>query len=128
LPLGIAMLSVLLAGCSPTTPASPKTGSTEPSASTASGDVQNGRTLLIEKGCGACHSARGVPEARGSIGPALTGVASKPRIADTVPNTPENMKRWITNPSAIKPGTMMPPLGLTDKESDDLVAFLETLK
>jgi cytochrome c oxidase subunit 2 len=49
-------------------------------------------------------------------------------IADTLPNTPENMKRWITNPSTIKPGTMMPPLGLSDKESDDLVAFLETLK
>jgi cytochrome c len=69
-----------------------------------------------------------VPEASGTIGPTLNGVASKAMIADTLPNTPENMKRWITNPSTIKPGTMMPPLGLSDKESDDLVAFLETLK
>jgi len=98
------------------------------SASTSSGDAQKGRTLLIEKGCGACHTARGVPEATGSIGPNLTGIASRPRIAETLDNTPENMKRWITNPSAVKPGTMMPPLGLSDTESSDLVAFLETLK
>jgi cytochrome c2 len=94
----------------------------------SSGDPQAGRTLLIAKGCGACHTARGVPEASGTIGPTLNGVGSKAMIAETIPNTPENMKRWITSPNTIKPGTMMPPLGLSDKEADDLVAFLETLK
>ncbi|MFN0071361.1 MAG: c-type cytochrome [Chloroflexota bacterium] len=94
----------------------------------SAGDAQQGRKLLIEKGCGACHTARGVPEATGSIGPTLTGMASKPRIADTLPYSPENLKRWIINPPAVKPGTAMPPLGLSDKDADDLVTFLDTLK
>jgi cytochrome c2 len=120
-------MTLLIAACAPQTTPSPKPPA-EKSASTSSGDPQAGRTLLIAKGCGACHTARGVPEASGTIGPTLNGIASKPMIADTLPNTPENMKRWITNPTSVKPGTMMPPLGLSDKESDDLVAFLETLK
>src|SRR5215216_4628319 len=134
MPGGIALLSatfVLVASACSSPPPSgsqPTTAVAGSSASTSGGDAQKGRTLLIEKGCGACHTARGVPEATGSIGPNLTGIASRPRIADTLPNTPENMKRWIINPSVVKPGTMMPPLGLSDKEADDLVSFLETLK
>jgi cytochrome c2 len=134
MPTSIALLGATLvliaSACSSPSPSAskPAANTAGSAASTSGGDAQKGRTLMIEKGCGACHTARGVPEATGSIGPNLTGIASKPRIADTLDNTPENMKRWITNPSAAKPGTMMPPLGLSDTESSDLVAFLETLK
>lgn len=121
--------ALLLSACaSPGTSAPAKPASAGAPVTVGEGDVAQGRKLLIEKGCGACHTVRGVPEATGSIGPTLTGMASKPRIADAVPNTPENMKRWITNPPSVKPGTAMPGLGLSDKESNDLVAFLETLK
>lgn len=126
----VTFLSVLTIAC---TPPSSRGGQqsadgADKATATGAGDPQHGRTLLVEKGCGACHTARGVPEATGSIGPNLNGIASRPRIADTLPNTPENMKLWIINPSVVKPGTMMPPLGLSDKEADDLVSFLETLK
>ena len=126
----IISVSILTIACSGGSSggSQPSSGNTDKPAAAGAGDPQRGRTLLIDKGCGACHTARGVPEATGSIGPNLTGIASRPKIADTLPNTPDNMKRWIMNPSVIKPGTMMPPLGLSDKEADDLVAFLETLK
>ena len=126
----VICVSMLTIACAPPSQGGGQqsTGGADKAASTGTGDPQHGRTLLVEKGCGACHTARGVPEATGSIGPNLTGIASRPRIADTLPNTPENMKRWIINPSVVKPGTMMPPLGLSDKEADDLVSFLETLK
>jgi len=121
-------MAFLTAACTPRSTPVPEKPASEKAAGASSGDPQAGRTLLIAKGCGACHTARGVPEASGTIGPTLNGIASKPMIAETIPNTPENMKRWITNPTTIKPGTMMPPLGLSDKEADDLVAFLETLR
>ncbi|HEX3246785.1 MAG TPA: c-type cytochrome [Chloroflexota bacterium] len=124
----VILLSILVSACSSGGGAQQPGGGTDKPAAAGAGDPQSGRTLLIEKGCGACHTVRGVPEATGSIGPNLTGVASRPKIADTLPNTPENMKRWIMNPSVVKPGTMMPPLGLSDKEASDLVSFLETLK
>jgi cytochrome c oxidase subunit 2 len=71
-----------------------------------------------------------VPGATGQVGPNLAGVASRPKIAGgAVANTgPADLKKWISDPSAVKPGTAMPKVPLTDDELDKVVAFLETLK
>jgi cytochrome c1 len=92
--------------------------------------VDAGKALIAQKGCGACHTIPGIPGASGNIGPNLAGVASRTRIAGgAVPNNgPDDLKRWIMNPPAIKPGTAMPNLGLTDDEATKIVAYLETLK
>jgi nitric oxide reductase subunit C len=37
----------------------------------------------------------------------------------------EYLKKFVLDPRAIKPGTAMPKLGLTDQEADDLIAFLD---
>jgi cytochrome c oxidase subunit 2 len=89
-----------------------------------------GAALIAQKGCGACHIVPGVPGASGTIGPNLAGVASRTRIAGgAVPNNgPDDLKRWIMNPPALKPGTAMPNLGLSDDDATKIVAFLETLK
>src|SRR5947199_148123 len=90
----------------------------------------DGAALIQQKGCGACHTIAGIPGATGNIGPNLAGVASRNRIAaGAVPNNgPDDLKRWIMNPPALKPGTAMPNLGLTDDEATKIVAYLETLK
>lgn len=90
-----------------------------------------GKRLFVAKGCIACHRAPGVPEAQGTIGPSLRAVgdlSGHPKIAAVVDNTPENMLRWLMNPSELKPGTAMPSLGLSEDEAAKLAAFLETLK
>ncbi len=87
--------------------------------------------MFQSKGCIACHVAPGVPGASGTIGPNLTGIANTTRrreLAGAIPNTPENLRRWVQDPQSVKPGTMMPKLGLSDKEADDIVALLETFK
>lgn len=93
---------------------------------------ERGKALVTEKGCVACHIIKDVPGAVGTIGPALDGVgdpAKRAKIADNrMDNTPANMRRWLQNPPAIKPGTQMPNLGLAAGELDSLVAFLSTLK
>ena len=43
-------------------------------------------------------------------------------------NTTENLRLWIQKPDAIKPGSLMPAMQLTDKDLDALVRYLETLK
>jgi cytochrome c oxidase subunit 2 len=43
-------------------------------------------------------------------------------------NTPEKLLLWIKNPDAIKPGSKMPAMGLTDQEVDAVAAYLETLR
>ena len=89
-----------------------------------------GQSLIAQKGCGGCHTVPGVPGANGVIGPSLAGVASRTTIAGgAVPNNgPDDLKRWILNPPAVKPGTPMPNLGLSDDDATKIVAYLETLK
>ncbi len=101
------------------------------SAGGAAGNVDNGKQLFAAKGCIACHVAPGVPGASGTIGPNLTGIgdpARRPQLAGSLPNTDDNLKRWIKDPQGVKSGTMMPNLNLSEAEVNDLVAFLETLR
>jgi len=63
------------------------------------------------------------------VAPDLTHVASRRQLgAGIMPNTPENMRRWITNPQAIKPGALMPDFNLTNEEVDQLSEYLSTLR
>ena len=96
----------------------------------AGADPAAGAALIQQKGCGACHTIPGIPGATGTIGPNLAGVASRTRIAaGAVPNNgPDDLKKWIMNPPALKPGTAMPNLGLSDDDATRIVAYLETLK
>jgi cytochrome c oxidase subunit II len=96
----------------------------------AAGDVaQRGQQALISGGCIACHTIEGTI-ARGQVGPNLTHVASRSSLAGGIlPNTPENLTRWLHDPQAVKAGNLMVlPRPLTEDEIRDLVAYLETLR
>jgi cytochrome c oxidase subunit 2 len=79
--------------------------------------------------CGACHAVSGT-NAGGVIGPNLTHLMTRDFMAGGVLTlTPENLKTWLKDPQAVKPGALMvlsPPL--TDQEVNDLTAYLTTLK
>ena len=88
-------------------------------------------SILTGKGlCFACHIIPGVPMAKGTVGPSLAGLASRAKIAaGTVDNNSGNLKKWLKNPQALKPGTTMPPAAaLSDQEIDSVVEFLMGLK
>jgi cytochrome c oxidase subunit 2 len=87
-------------------------------------------TIMQQKGCGGCHVIPGVPNATGTVGPSLAGIATRNRIAGgaVAINSPDDLKRWLLNPPAVKPGTIMPNTGLTDEEATTVVAFLQTLR
>jgi cytochrome c oxidase subunit 2 len=84
---------------------------------------------LEKAGCTGCHTVRGVAEG-GRLGPDLTHVAAREHIAaGTLPNTRDNLRRWLTNPQTIKPGALMPPYGaLPEAELDALVDLLGSLE
>ena len=88
------------------------------------GDPENGRKLVMAKGCAGCHTVAGVPGAAGVAGPVLNNVVLRPTLAGQVPSSPDNMVRWLLDPPAMKPDTTMPRLGLTEGEARDLAAFL----
>ena len=91
--------------------------------------VQQGATLFANGACVTCHTVRGT-QAAGTIGPELTHFGSRKSIAaNTLPKDPEglNLKRWLRNPQAVKPGNLMPNLNLSEADIEAIAAYLETL-
>jgi cytochrome c len=113
----------------PTTPPAAAPAKPEPPKPDAA-QVQQGQMLVAQKGCGGCHTIPGVAGATATVGPNLAGVATRSPIAGgALPNNgPDDLKKWVLDPPALKPGTQMPKLGLTDAEATAIVAFLETLR
>ncbi|MGB9243471.1 MAG: cytochrome c oxidase subunit II [Candidatus Acidiferrales bacterium] len=93
-----------------------------------SGSVEQGRQVFETTACVNCHAISGTV-ADGRFGPDLTHLMSRDTIASgAAPNTPEQLKLWIRNPDAIKPGSLMPAMQLSEMDLDALTAYLETLR
>jgi cytochrome c oxidase subunit 2 len=90
--------------------------------------VAEGRRVFETTACINCHAVSGTV-ANGRFGPDLSHLMSRDTIAaGAAPNTPENLRLWIQKPEAIKPGSLMPAMELTDGELDAVTAYLETLR
>jgi ubiquinol-cytochrome c reductase cytochrome b subunit len=72
--------------------------------------------LYQTKNCGSCHQVNGVGM---KMGPPLNGVARR------------RTKTWVAqhfaNPEALSPGSFMPRYQFSQREMDNLVAYLFTL-
>lgn len=64
----------------------------------------------------------------GDAGPSLETMGRMSYIAGSIPNQPENMIRFLQNPPAVKPGTLMPALGISEDEARHMAAFMYTLR
>jgi cytochrome c oxidase subunit 2 len=94
----------------------------------ASPAVSEGRRIFETTACINCHAVNGTV-ADGRFGPDLTHLMGRETIAaGAAPNTLENLRLWIKNPDAIKPGSKMPAMGLSDHELDAVTAYLATLR
>lgn len=90
--------------------------------------VDQGREALMRTGCIACHRIDGTA-AQGVLGPDLSHVGSRRTIAAGIlANTSENMERWLRDPPAVKPGSLMPNLQLADDDVRSLTAYLLSLR
>jgi cytochrome c oxidase subunit 2 len=87
-----------------------------------------GRSAFLAQSCINCHRVRGTA-AQGSYAPDLTHLMSRKTLASgMVLNTPEILRRWVADPQPIKPGCLMPAFGLSDRECNDIVSYLRTLR
>jgi len=116
--LTIAICAGVISGCNgaPTVIAS------------AAGSAERGRVTMKIYGCGKCHTVPGIRGANGVVGPPLESVGRRTYMAGNFPNTPDTLTRWIIDPQAMKPKTAMPSLGLSEAQSRDVAAYLETLR
>ena len=114
----VVIASALMAAC----------GKDAPTRQVAGGEADQGRRLIEQYQCGACHAIAGVAGAGGNAGPPLAGLARRSYIAGRLPNMPQNLVAWLVNPPAHKPGTLMPDLGVSPAEARHMAAYLYTLQ
>jgi cytochrome c oxidase subunit II len=89
--------------------------------------AQKGQEIFSQSTCVGCHTIAGV--SGGVLGPNLTHFGSRTSMgANLMANTPENVARWIENPGHMKPGVLMPDLGVRGEQSKALAAYLLSLK
>jgi len=85
----------------------------EPPALDAS--VVHGRQVFESTACVNCHTIRGTA-ADGRFGPDLTHLMTRETIgAGVAMNTRDHLKVWVSDPSVMKPGALMPAMNLGDK-------------
>jgi cytochrome c oxidase subunit II len=90
--------------------------------------VAEGRKVFESTACVNCHAVGGT-HATGTFGPDLTHLMSRDTIASgAADNTEQQLRLWIQNPEAIKPGSLMPAMKLNDHDLEVLVQYLRTLK
>lgn len=87
-----------------------------------------GRDVFLTTACINCHTVRGTV-ANGRFGPDLTHLMSRQTLgAGVAPNDSDHLKQWLIDPDHLKPGALMPAMGLDTQAIDQLVAYLETLE
>jgi cytochrome c oxidase subunit 2 len=94
----------------------------------ATSSTTRGRAAFFSESCADCHQIRGT-SAHGRVGPDLTHFASRTTIAaGEIPNTPDELRRWLRDPQHVKPGNKMPDVPLPDSEWQALQAYVESLR
>jgi mono/diheme cytochrome c family protein len=83
-----------------------------------------GDVLLRQYACHSCHRIRGVTGPNTYVGPALTQWPQRKYIAGTLPNTHENLAKWIENPQDVNPQTLMPDLDVPPTHAREMANYL----
>ena len=102
----------------------------------AEGDAAHGKQVFAQ--CGICHSTEPGEQ---KLGPTLFGVVGRKagavqgfryspgvqKLSDTT-WSPEKLDEWLANPSKMAPGTAMAFNLANEKDRQDVIAYLATLK
>lgn len=91
-------------------------------------DSRQGQYVFEHEACISCHTIAGTV-ATGRYGPDLTHLMSRATIAaGAAQNTRDQLLEWVSDPNQIKPGSLMPAMHLSDRQNEQITAYLLTLK
>jgi cytochrome c oxidase subunit 2 len=89
---------------------------------------RRGQLVFTRSTCAMCHAITGT-DAGGRVGPNLTHIASRTRLAaGAIANVRGHLAGWIVDPQTIKPGARMPQNNLAPEDLRDLLDYLESLR
>jgi mono/diheme cytochrome c family protein len=109
-----------------------QTAAAQAQALAAGPNPEVGKQLMVDKGCGACHTIAGVQGLGGAVGPQLTHIATDAATMEPGKSAEDYIRESILEPTAFTvpgfPAGVMPKIPLTDDELNSIVAYLLTLK
>ena len=76
--------------------------------------------------CTSCHVVPGMTGPDTRVGPPLDGYARRTLVAGRLPNTVDDLVRWLRAPQQVKPGSAMPDLGVTEAHARLMAGYLLT--
>ena len=86
------------------------------------------KVALRQYACHGCHRIEGVVGPKSYSGPALLDWSRRKYIAGAAPNTHENLVRFLRDPQAISPGSLMPNLQIAESDANDMATYLMQLE
>ena len=91
------------------------------------GDAAAGKDIFARNACVGCHTIRGI--SAGVLGPDLTHFGGRALFgAGLWPTSVDNVAAWVKDPPALKPGSKMPNLHLSDADVRAVATYLVGLK
>jgi cytochrome c2 len=89
--------------------------------------IAEGKTLFTHKGCHACHTFGNVDfgMTREALEASVATTALAPNLRFTLERTRhDRLVDWIVNPQQLKPGTLMPAMGVSRADAEAIAAYL----
>ena len=80
--------------------------------------------ILLLYACHSCHRIEGVVGPKIDVGPALVDLRKRKYIAGVLPNTRDNLVRWIVDPHAVVPDSLMPDLNVAMADAEAMADYL----
>ena len=90
--------------------------------------INRAQIALGQYACTACHVIPGTVGPETHVGPPLAGLGARQLLGGRLPNTPQNLARWIRDPKAIDPATAMPDLSVSEEHATLMARYLATLR
>lgn len=87
---------------------------------------ERAQIIFRQYACDNCHMIGGLVGPNTHVGPSLVNWHDRKYIGGILPNTPENLVRWIVAPQSISPHTMMPDLDVIEPHAQHMVRYLMT--
>jgi cytochrome c len=88
------------------------------------GDPSAAPRVIRRYGCAGCHTISGIPGGDGQVGGSLANIKHRLYVGGVLPNSPDNLIRWIVSPQVFSPRSAMPATGISEAEARDVAAYL----
>jgi mono/diheme cytochrome c family protein len=86
------------------------------------------KTVFRQYACHSCHRIEGVVGPQSFAGPALEDWGQRKYVAGSLPNNEENLIRFIRDPQAVRPGSLMPKLDVAPAHAREMARYLIELE